>query len=94
MLPGNLLSFGKSAYNATGVIPSEFSMTGLSGSVPTPEILLIGAGAVMVVTLWFSSKARSVVDTGINLSRQGDAVERFDPNWLSRGNCKVFCTIW
>ncbi|SDR76821.1 inorganic phosphate transporter [Christiangramia echinicola] len=75
----------QTAYNATGVVPSEFSMTGLSGSVPTPEILLIGAGAVMVMTLWLSSKARSVVDTGINLSRQGDAVERFDPNWLSRG---------
>ena len=75
----------QNAYNATGVLPSDFSMTGLSGTVPTPEILLVGAGAVMVVTLWFSSKARNVVDTGINLSRQGDAVERFDPNWLSRG---------
>lgn len=75
----------QSAYTTTGVLPSEFSMTGLSGSVPTPEILLVGAGAVMVVTLWFSSKARSVVDTGINLSRQGEGVERFEPNWLSRG---------
>ncbi|PTX44422.1 phosphate transporter family protein [Christiangramia gaetbulicola] len=75
----------QTANTATGVLPSEFSMTGLSGSVPTPEILLIAAGAVMVITLWFSSKARSVVDTGINLSRQGDAVERFEPNWLSRG---------
>ena len=75
----------QSAYNATGVLPSEFAMTGLSGSVPTPEILLVAAGAVMVITLWFSSKARSVVETGINLSRQGDGVERFEPNWLSRG---------
>ncbi|MCH4821923.1 inorganic phosphate transporter [Gramella lutea] len=75
----------QTAHSATGVLPSEFAMTGLSGSVPTPEILLVGAGAVMVVTLWFSSKARSVVDTGINLARQGDGVERFEPNWLSRG---------
>lgn len=75
----------QSAYSATGVLPSEFAMTGLSGSVPTPEILLIAAGAIMVITLWFSTKARSVVDTGINLSRQGDGVERFEPNWLSRG---------
>lgn len=75
----------QSAYNSTGVLPSEFAMTGLSGSVPTPEILLIIAGGIMVITLWFSSKARSVVDTGINLSRQGDGVERFEPNWLSRG---------
>lgn len=75
----------QAANEATGAIPSEFLMSGLSGSVPTPEILLIVAGGVMVITLWFSSKARSVVDTGINLSRQGDGVERFEPNWLSRG---------
>ncbi|MDR5589402.1 inorganic phosphate transporter [Christiangramia sp. SM2212] len=75
----------QSAHEATGVLPSEFAMTGLSGSVPTPEILLVVAGGIMVITLWFSSKARSVVDTGINLARQGDGVERFEPNWLSRG---------
>ena len=75
----------QSAYNATGALPSEFLMTGLSGKVNTPELLLVCAGAVMVITLWFSSKAKTVVDTGINLSRQGDSVERFEPNWLSRG---------
>ncbi|MFV8280229.1 inorganic phosphate transporter [Christiangramia marina] len=75
----------QSAYNATGALPSEFLMAGLSGKVNTPELLLVCAGAVMVITLWFSSKAKTVVDTGINLSRQGDSVERFEPNWLSRG---------
>jgi len=72
------------AYLATGVLPSEFNMEGLSGAVETPELLLILAGGIMVITLWFSSKARSVVDTGINLARQGDGVERFEPNTLSR----------
>lgn len=75
----------ESAHAASGVLPSEFGMEGLSGSVPTPEILLVGAGAVMVITLWFSSKARSVTDTEINLARQGEGAERFEPNWLSRG---------
>lgn len=75
----------QSAYEATGALPSNYLMEGLSGSVPTPELLLILAGGVMVATLWFSSKARSVVDTGINLARQGEGVERFDPNFLSRG---------
>ncbi|MCM8568816.1 inorganic phosphate transporter [Gramella jeungdoensis] len=75
----------QTANEANGAMPSEFLMNGLAGSVPTPEILLIGAGGVMVITLWFSSKARSVVDTGINLARQGEGVERFEPNWLSRG---------
>ncbi len=73
------------AHEASGVLPSNFDMSGLSGSVPTPEILLVIAGAVMVITLWFSSKARSVTETEINLARQGDGAERFEPNWLSRG---------
>lgn len=77
-------SLWQDAYAASGVLPSEFAMTGLSGSVPTPEFLLIIAGGVMIVTLWFSSKAKSVVETGVNLARQGDGAERFEPNWLSR----------
>ncbi|MUP44491.1 inorganic phosphate transporter [Gramella sp. BOM4] len=75
----------QSAYNDSGILPSEFDMSGLSGSVPTPEFLLVISGAVMVLTLWFSSKARSVTETEINLARQGDGDERFEPNWLSRG---------
>ncbi len=74
----------EAAYQSSGTLPSELLMSGLSGSVPTPEFLLIIAGGVMVVTLWFSSKAKSVVETGVNLARQGDGVERFEPNWLSR----------
>ncbi|MDT0647895.1 inorganic phosphate transporter [Zunongwangia sp. F260] len=74
----------QSAYQSSGVLPSELLMTGLSGEVATPEFLLVLAGAVMVITIWFSKKARSVVDTGVNLARQGDGVERFEPNFLSR----------
>ncbi len=79
-------SFGlwQTAYESTGVLPSEFAMNGLAGSVQTPEFLLIIAGGVMVLTLWLSSKARAVVDTGVNLSRQGDGAERFEPNSLAR----------
>ncbi|MDT0648805.1 inorganic phosphate transporter [Autumnicola edwardsiae] len=74
----------QSAYQASGTLPSELLMTGLSGEVATPEFLLVLAGGVMVITIWFSKKARSVVDTGVNLARQGDGVERFEPNFLSR----------
>ena len=38
----------------------------------------------MVVTLWFSKKARRVVKTEIDLSTQGEVSERFNPNFLSR----------
>ncbi|MDR6300194.1 inorganic phosphate transporter [Mesonia maritima] len=68
----------------SGMEANQMLMSGLSGEVQTPEFLLIIAGLVMVVTLWFSSKARSVVDTGVNLARQGDGAERFKPNNLSR----------
>ncbi|MFD1094198.1 inorganic phosphate transporter [Salegentibacter chungangensis] len=74
----------QTAYTTSGTLPSELLMTGLSGKVPTPEFLLVLAGGIMVATIWFSSKARSVVETGVNLSRQGEGVERFEPNFLSR----------
>ena len=38
----------------------------------------------MVLTLWFSSKAKKVVKTSLDLSDQNDIKERFRPNFLSR----------
>ena len=38
----------------------------------------------MVVTLWTSKKAKSVIETGVNLSRQGEGDEKFTPNTTSR----------
>ncbi|HET8754242.1 MAG TPA: inorganic phosphate transporter, partial [Salinimicrobium sp.] len=78
------------AYNANGILPSDFSMVGLAGEVPTPKFLLVISGGVMVVTLWFSKKARAVIDTGVNLSRQADGAERFEPNVISRGLVRYF----
>ncbi len=72
------------AYSATGVRPEEFLMSGLSQKVQTPVILLILAGLVMVITLWFSKKAMRVTDTEIDLARQREGRERFEPNFLSR----------
>jgi hypothetical protein len=43
------------------------------------------AGMVMVITLWISSKAKKVTKTEIDLARQRDTKERFEPNFLSRG---------
>ncbi len=72
------------AFQATGISPSDFSMNALSGEVETPEYILIIAGLIMVLTLWFSSKAQYVVQTGVNLSRQGEGEERFKANLLSQ----------
>lgn len=73
------------AWQASGVPATEFSMNVLAEKVPTPTFLLFGAGMVMVLTLWFSKKARYVTQTEINLSREGESKERFQPNFLSRG---------
>ena len=73
------------AWQASGIPANEFSMTVLAEKVPTPTILLFLAGMVMVLTLWFSKKARYVTQTEINLSREGESKERFQPNFLSRG---------
>ena len=73
------------AWSASGLAPNAFSMGVLASKVPTPTVLLFISGIVMVLTLWFSKKARYVTQTEINLSREGEAKERFQPNWLSRG---------
>ena len=72
------------AWLASGVAANEFSMEVLASKVPTPNALLLAAGMIMVITLWFSSKAKRVVKTSIDLSKQGDTKERFNPNFLSR----------
>lgn len=72
------------AWIASGQPASSFSMDVLQEKVPAEPLLLFIAGGVMVLTLWFSKKARSVAETEINLSRQGHGSEKFNPNLLSR----------
>ncbi len=73
------------AWVASGVDATQFSMGILAEKVATPTLLLFIAGMVMVITLLFSSKAKKVVQTSIDLSSQEDTKERFQPNFLSRG---------
>lgn len=68
----------------SGINPSEYSMGSLAEAVPAEPFLLFIAGGVMVITLWFSKKARTVSDTEIDLARQGEGHEKFNPNMLSR----------
>ena len=72
------------AWVSSGIAAKEFSMSVLSNKVPTPTIFLLGSGLIMVLTLWFSSKAKKVVKTSLDLSDQNDIKERFRPNFLSR----------
>ena len=81
------------AWLASGVEANSFSMEVLSSKVPTPTILLLVAGLIMVITLWFSSKAKKVVKTSIDLSNQGSTKERFSPNFLSRNLVRISINI-
>lgn len=71
-------------YVDSGGAPDGLLMSGLAGKVPTPTLLLLLAGVVMVVTLWTSKKARSVVKTSLDLGRQDAGDERFSSSFLSR----------
>lgn len=72
------------SWQSSGVLATEFNMRGLTTAVQTPTYLLLASGVIMVITLWFSSKAKSVVKTSVDLSRQDEGDERFQPNFLSR----------
>ncbi|NEW79223.1 MAG: inorganic phosphate transporter [Gelidibacter sp.] len=72
------------AWSVSGVDPTLFPMDQLAKKVPTESGLLFLAGAVMVLTLWFSKKAKTVTETELGLARQGDGHEKFQANFLSR----------
>ncbi|MDC7996506.1 inorganic phosphate transporter [Gilvibacter sediminis] len=73
-----------SVWGDSQVAADTFAMTSLSQAVRTEPLLLLLAGVIMVLTLWFSEKARRVVKTSVDLSRQDEVKERFKPNWLSQ----------
>ena len=81
------------AWSISGVSADAFSMGVLAKKVPSNVWLLLLAGAIMVVTLWTSSKAKNVIKTGIDLSRQGEGHEKFKPNPLSRVTVRLAMTI-
>ncbi len=70
---------------------TEFMMSDLEKeNLPAPFIFLALAGFVMVYTLWTSKKARTVIETEQNLSRQGEGNEKYNANNLSRNIVRGF----
>ncbi|MDX1278576.1 inorganic phosphate transporter [Oceanihabitans sediminis] len=76
-------------WSASGMPATEFPMGVLAEKVTANNWLLFAAGMIMVLTLWFSTKAKNVVKTSLDLSSQGETKERFQPNFLSRGFVRV-----
>lgn len=71
------------AYVAAGENPGMM-MDVLSGKVHTPLFMLLIAGMVMVMTMWLSKKARTVTQTTLNLSSQGQNYEQFGSSMFAR----------
>jgi hypothetical protein len=73
-----------SAAHANGIDISTLTMEGLREPVKADWRILVAAGMVMVLALWFSKKARKVTATEVNLSSQNSGVEQFGSMQLSR----------
>ena len=84
---------GYNSYNLfvdSGSAADSFLMSGLAGKVPTPTILLLLAGIIMTITLWLSSKAKTVIQTSLDLGRQYEGAERFSSYAVSRSLVRNF----
>ena len=64
--------------------PSGFMMSSLDGPASTSPLILIAAGAIMVISLATSKKAFNVVNTSVGLSKQGDGDEMFGSSRVAR----------
>jgi len=89
----NFIGVPMAAYHSyeawvAGGMDVTMSMAVLDKKVPAEPLLLFIAGAIMVLTLWFSKKAKTVAETEISLSRQGETHEKFEPNRISRAIVK------
>lgn len=79
--------------NSAGVSPDQFLMTSLMSSAKTPVYFLIGAGAVMVIALITSKKAKKVLNTSIGLSRQDGGDEMFGTSAVARNLVRTFSSM-
>ena len=69
----------------SGISANEFSMNILAEKVQPKPIYLMVSGLIMVVTIWYSSKAKNVVKTSLDLSNQNMVDERFSSNIIGVG---------
>lgn len=67
-----------------GVQPDHLLMGDLMNPVKTPTYILLIAGGIMSVTLILSKKAKTVISTSVDLSRQDEGSEKFPSFVLSR----------
>ena len=63
----------------------QMLMGALNENVPANFLVLVAAGAIMILTLWTSKKAMHVTETELSLSAQGDeGTEQYGSSVMSR----------
>ena len=74
--------------------PLTAMMGAMGEKVPTQSFMLLMAGLIMVATLWFSKKARTVTETEISLGQQLNEEERFESIFFSRAIVGMAIRFW
>jgi hypothetical protein len=69
---------------AAGGDVNTLYMGRLSEPVVANMYWLLGAGIIMVLSLWFSKKSMTLTETEVNLARKGEGVGRFSSSPLLR----------
>ena len=79
---------------SVGGDPHLIMMDVLAAPVRANAWILVLAGGIMALTLWFSRKARSVTMTEVNLGRQEEGAERFGASGLSRAVVRIGLAVF
>lgn len=89
----NFIGVFMAGFDSYNIVAASGDTNMLMGDLANPITaetwILIFAGAVMVITLWFSKKAWSVTETELNLSRKDVGVEKFGSSPISRAIVRI-----
>lgn len=82
-------SFRDYVANSNGLGARDFMMTSLMESAQTPPFFLLAAGVIMIIAMATSKKARNVIKTSVDLSRQDEGDEMFGSSRAARSIVRV-----
>ena len=75
--------------NSNSVGATNYMMHSLNGSAKTPPLFLLAAGVIMIIAMATSKKARNVIKTSVDLSRQDEGDEMFGSSRVARGVVRI-----
>lgn len=64
--------------------PLNILMSGLSGEIHSSTWLLLLSGLIMVLTIWFSKKIKTVSKTELSLGQQDEGIDKYNSSTVSR----------